>query len=136
MCYHKRMPVTLDAIGIVTKDMAKSLEFYSLLGVDVPKAESDHIESTLPNGLRLMWDSLELVKQINSDWVEPVGHRLGLAFLCDSPSHVNEVYENITKSGFTGLKEPWDAFWGQRYAQVLDPDDNSIDIFAPLPPKE
>jgi uncharacterized glyoxalase superfamily protein PhnB len=28
---------------------------------------------------------------------------------------------------------PWDAFWGQRYATVLDPDGNSVDLFAALP---
>ena len=26
--------------------------------------------------------------------------------------------------------EPFDAFWGQRYAQVKDPDGNPVDIFA------
>jgi uncharacterized glyoxalase superfamily protein PhnB len=25
-----------------------------------------------------------------------------------------------------------DAFWGQRYATVLDPDGNSVDLFASL----
>jgi hypothetical protein len=25
-----------------------------------------------------------------------------------------------------------DAFWGQRYATVLDPDGNPVDLFAPL----
>ena len=32
----------------------------------------------------------------------------------------------------TGIKEPWDAFWGQRYAQVRDPDGNPVDLYAPL----
>lgn len=26
---------------------------------------------------------------------------------------------------------PWNADWGQRYAVVLDPDGNGIDLFAP-----
>jgi len=26
----------------------------------------------------------------------------------------------------------WNAFWGQRYACVLDPDGNQIDLFASL----
>jgi len=34
--------------------------------------------------------------------------------------------------GHRAHKAPWDAFWGQRYAQVLDPDGNSVDLFAPL----
>jgi hypothetical protein len=28
--------------------------------------------------------------------------------------------------------EPWDAFCGQRYAEVEDPDGNVVDLFAPL----
>ncbi len=28
--------------------------------------------------------------------------------------------------------EPFDAFWGMRYATVLDPDDNGVDLFATL----
>ena len=28
---------------------------------------------------------------------------------------------------------PWDAFWGQRYAIVTDPDGNHVELFAPLP---
>jgi hypothetical protein len=31
-----------------------------------------------------------------------------------------------------GERAPWDAPWGQRYAVVKDPDDNGIDLFAPL----
>ncbi len=34
--------------------------------------------------------------------------------------------------GTEGHKEPWDAFWGQRYAQAKDPDGNVVDLFAPL----
>lgn len=31
-----------------------------------------------------------------------------------------------------GHKAPWDAFWGQRYAVVVDPDGNLVDLFADL----
>ena len=38
----------------------------------------------------------------------------------------------VTAAGFHGEKEPWDAFWGQRYAQVRDPDGVPVDLFAAL----
>ena len=38
----------------------------------------------------------------------------------------------LVAAGGRGHKEPWDAFWGQRYAEVLDPDGNVVDLFAPL----
>lgn len=126
------MAIRFDAIGIVTANMAQSLKFYSLLGISVPEPTEDHVEATLPNGLRLMWDDLELVKQIDPNWQPPTGHRTGMAFHCDTPAGVDETYAHITSAGFKGAREPWDAFWGQRYAQVADPDGNLIDLFAPL----
>ena len=45
---------------------------------------------------------------------------------------MDERYEQVTAAGFVGEKEPWDAFWGQRYAQLRDPDGVPVDLFAPL----
>jgi uncharacterized glyoxalase superfamily protein PhnB len=122
----------LAAIGIVTKDMAEAARFYRLLGVDVPEPEGDHLDATLPNGLRLMWDTVELMKKIDPEREEPRGHRMALAFECSSPGEVNETHDKIVAAGFRSKEAPYDAFWGQRYATVLDPDDNHVDLFAAL----
>jgi uncharacterized glyoxalase superfamily protein PhnB len=45
---------------------------------------------------------------------------------------VDAKYAELVAAGYTGHKEPWDAFWGQRYAQVRDPDGHTVDLFAPL----
>ena len=128
------MAAQIDMIGIVSRDMAKSLQFYRQLGLAIaPGAESeDHVEVITPNGYRIAWDTEELIKSLQPDWVEPKGHRIALAFKCDNPSEVDVLYTRLTDSGFAGQKEPWDAFWGQRYATVSDPDDNPVDLFAPL----
>jgi uncharacterized glyoxalase superfamily protein PhnB len=57
---------------------------------------------------------------------------MGLAFACDSPADVDATYASLLASGTKGHLAPWDAFWGQRYAIVLDPDGNHIELFAPL----
>jgi len=124
---------TLSAIGIVTKDMKESVRFYRLLGVEVPDPSGDHLDVTLPSGVALMWDTLELIKGLDPDWIEPAGHRMGLAFQCSSPGDVDATHARVIAAGFRSKKDPWDAFWGQRYAQVMDPDDNAVDLFAPLP---
>ena len=125
---------TLAAIGIVTKDMKESVRFYRLLGVDVTDPVDDHLDATLPSGVRLMWDALELIKQLEPDWEEPRGHRrIGLAFECSSPGDVDATHARVVNAGFRSKKGPWDAFWGQRYAEVIDPDDNVVDLFAELP---
>ncbi|ARU43376.1 glyoxalase [Armatimonadetes bacterium Uphvl-Ar2] len=123
----------LDAIGIVVTDMARALDFYRLLGVPTPTEwEGPHVEATLDNGLRLMFDDLELMKSLHPDWQPPLGHRMALAFACETPAEVDEVYGRVVAAGYSGKTEPWDAFWGQRYATLLDPDGNMVDLFAPL----
>ena len=57
---------------------------------------------------------------------------MSLAFKCDSPAAVDDLYEQVVQSGYHGHKAPWDAFWGQRYAVVVDPDGNLVDLFAGL----
>ena len=42
-------------------------------------------------------------------------------------------YAELTDAGYHGHLKPWDAFWGQRYAVLHDPDGNGVDLFAPLP---
>ena len=127
------MDPKFDAIGIVVSDLDRAVEFFRLLGIRVENpGDSPHIETTLPNGLRLMLDTEELVKQFMPEWEKPTGQRIGLAFLCDSPAEVDATYQRVIEAGFNGRKEPWDAFWGQRYAMVEDADGNSYDIFASL----
>ena len=124
----------LDLIGIVVDDMAAALAFYRLLGIDIPaEANTDaHVEATLPGGLRLAWDSAEMMAGIHGDWPTPQGHRMTLAFLCDDADAVDTLYAKVVAAGYDSRKPPWDAFWGQRYAVVADPDGNLIDLFAPL----
>jgi len=124
----------LDAIGIVCADIAKSMRFYRLLGLDFPDSAEDHIEVTAPNGMRVMLDKVELIKQLNPEWVPPVGQRMGLAFRCDSSKDVDATFAKIVQAGFKSKDvAPYDAFWGQRYATVFDPDGNGVDLFAELP---
>jgi uncharacterized glyoxalase superfamily protein PhnB len=121
----------LDAIGIVSSDLARTREFYALLGVEIAEGD-DHVEATLPNGLRLMFDTEDVMRSFRPDWTRATGNGVTLAFACASPAEVDELYARVVAAGFHGEKEPWDAFWGHRYAQLADPDGVPVDLFAAL----
>lgn len=128
------MAAQFDAIGIIVEDMASSLAFYRLLGLDLAAGAEDesHVEAFLPGGIRIMWDTIELVRSFSA-WERPAGgHRIGLAFLCDHPDEVDDLHRKLVAAGHRSHQDPFDAFWGQRYATVLDPDGNPTDLFARL----
>ena len=119
----------LNAIGIVSADMAESVRFYRLLGLEVPDPDG-HLDVELGNGVRLMFDTEDVIRSFDAGWARADGNQVALAFECDSPAQVDEVYARVVEAGFPSRKEPWDAFWGQRYAQVSDPDGVPVDLYA------
>ena len=121
----------LDAIGIVSSDLGRTRAFYRLLGIEFGEGD-DHVEATMPNGLRLMVDGEHVIRSFNPDWTRATGNQSALAFACDSPAEMDEIYARVVDAGFHGEKEPWDAFWGHRYAQLSDPDGVPVDLFAAL----
>ena len=121
----------LDAIGIVSSDLGRSRAFYRLLGVEIAEGD-DHVEASFPNGLRLMFDTEQVIHSFSPDWARATGNQIALAFAGESPAEVDEIYRRVVDAGFHGEKEPWDAFWGHRYAQLADPDGVPVDLFAPL----
>ena len=123
----------LNAVGIVVSDMARSIGFYRTLGLDVPETPDEgHVDAFLPSGVRFMLDSEDVVRSFRPEWTRETGNQLGLALECESPAEVDEVYARVVAAGFAGEKEPWDAFWGQRYAQLRDPDGVPVDLYAAL----
>ena len=123
----------LNAIGVVVSDMARSIAFYRLLGLDVPDTPGEgHVDTFLPNGVRFMLDSEEVVRSFRPDWTRETGNQIALALECDGAAEVDEAYRRAVEAGFHGEKEPWDAFWGQRYAQLRDPDGVGVDLYAAL----
>lgn len=122
-----------DAIGIVCNNIHESIRFYKLFDLSFERiGNGDHFEATTTNGTRIMLDSQELIKQIDPNWKEDQGSRIILCFKQDKPELVNQIFKKIKDNGFLTNKEPWDAFWNQRYASVFDPDGNQIDLFADL----
>ncbi|NRQ30414.1 glyoxalase [Nonomuraea sp. NN258] len=133
------MNPTLNTIDIVVSDMEASIAFYARLGLHfkLDPHTPDHASCDLPNGLHLMLDTESFRTPFLGEWTPPVGGpRTLLCFEFDSPAGVDAGYAELVEAGYRGLVAPFDAFWGMRYATVLDPDGNGVDLYASLPGQE
>jgi len=124
----------LNAIGVTSTNIPKTVEFYALLGFEFPEDYdcNGHVAPTTPPGsARLMIDATKIVKDIIGE--DPkAGNISAFALQYDSVEELNKVAARVSEAGFTVFKEPWDAFWGQRYAVVQDPDGFKVDLYAYL----
>jgi uncharacterized glyoxalase superfamily protein PhnB len=125
----------VGAVGIVVSDMGKTLEFYRRLGLAVPVGADDepHVEVELGGGMRLLFDTEATIRSFHPSWrATEGGGRIGLALALADPAAVDAAYAELTGAGAHGELAPFDAFWGQRYAALQDPDGNGVDLYAPL----
>lgn len=130
------MTPRLGLIEVVVADMARALAFYRRLGIDAPADADDqpHVDVELPGGLRIAFDTIETIRSFDPGWSPPSGGPgMSLAFACADPAAVDATYAELVAAGYEGHLEPWDAFWGMRYAIVHDPDGNGVDLYAQLP---
>ncbi|HSF92236.1 MAG TPA: VOC family protein [Paracoccaceae bacterium] len=126
--------IIIDAVGVTSTDFTKTVAFYSALGFRFPdfSADDQHLEAiTAPGKVRLMIDTAALAETLIGEAPRPANHS-HFALLCESPAAVDAAVEAVAAAGFAVESNPWDAFWGQRYAVVKDPDGYLVDLFAPL----
>jgi len=129
----------LNAFGILCADLEASVTFYRSLGVGFPDYDPEvgHYDAELGGGVRLMLDSHAVAEMFIDDFAAPGKNGvIGLAVEFDAPEQVDAAFERLTATGAPGVRAPFDAFWGQRYATVEDPDGNGVDLYASLPTAE
>jgi uncharacterized glyoxalase superfamily protein PhnB len=124
----------IDAVGVTSSDLKKTVAFYQLLGFKFPefKEDEDHLEPESETGsARLMIDSKKLIKELLGEDPKP-GNHSSFAIQYSSSKEVDEAASRIKDAGHKIVTEPWDAFWGQRYSVVQDPDGYRVDLYANL----
>ena len=129
------MDTNFAAINVVASDLARSIAFYRLLGLDfvIDADHPTHASAELPNGVHVMLDAQEAVMQFAPTWSPPTGSsRVAFAFDAPSAEAVDALHAALVNAGYESMRKPWSAEWGIRYATILDPDGVPADIQASL----
>jgi uncharacterized glyoxalase superfamily protein PhnB len=82
-----------------------------------------------------MLDTEETIRSFDPEWTGTGSGRVSLAVSCVSPAEVDRRHAELSALGAGSHLAPFDAFWGQRYATVLDPDGVRVDLYAALVPE-
>ncbi|MEY2469286.1 MAG: hypothetical protein QOF21_1984 [Actinomycetota bacterium] len=129
-------------IDVVTKDMAKSVDFYRAMGIDIPdeKIWSDdngpqHVDLALVGDIGFDIDTESMTTGYSPAWAESAakGAASMLSFRVDTREDVDALHDHMVSLGHPSHLAPWDAFWGARFAIIVDPDGNHVSIMSPMP---
>lgn len=132
-------PIRLDQVNLIARDVEASRAFYSRLGLDFgderdPVWWNHHVGALHGehSPIDVDLDSLSFVQKWDAGW--PGGAGVVIGFKVDSRQEVDDLVAALVAEGVPVQQDPFDAFWGARYAVVSDPDGNGVGIMSPIDP--
>jgi catechol 2,3-dioxygenase-like lactoylglutathione lyase family enzyme len=131
--------IRLDQVNLVVGDVVASRAFYARLGLDFddePDAVWKPHHATAPQGgvapIDVDLDSTVFAGKWNRGW--PGGTGVVLGFKVGTRQEVDHLVAELRSAGVVVQQDPYDTFWGARYAVVGDPDGNGVGIMSPVDP--
>jgi uncharacterized glyoxalase superfamily protein PhnB len=133
-----------NQLNIVSGDPAASIEFYRRLGVAIPasrvwpsEAEPHHVsagEAGNGEAPQLDLDSVAFAKLWNTGWrsSDDLRGRVVIGFGVKQRDAVDRLHAHMKAAGYRSLQEPYDTFWGARYAVMEDPDGLAVGIMSDI----
>ncbi len=122
------MALNLYMVGVIVEDMAKSVEFYRRLGVEIPEGseKEPHVKVEM-SGLTFFLHA----RKLNQLW-DPAngpasgGYRIVLEFYLETTEAVDAKFKELVDFGYAPHMEPYDTPINTYFAMIDDPDGNSI----------
>ncbi|MGC4940653.1 VOC family protein [Kribbella sp. DT2] len=122
------MGIQLGMIVLYARDLQKSIEFYRLLGLDVPDPHPQRPVSInkLDNGVTMIITVDEVALRFDSQWTRPEGgYQQVVEFFVDDDAAVDAVWNTLTSAGYSGRTAPG-RLLGPYATMIEDPDGNVV----------
>ncbi len=123
------MGTRFGMIVVYARDLQKSIEFYRLLGLDVPDSDPERPVSVcrMDNGVTLIITVDATALRFDPTWTRPegAGYQQVVEFFVDDDAAVDAIWEKVTSAGYGGRTAPGHLL-GPYATLVEDPDGNVV----------
>jgi uncharacterized glyoxalase superfamily protein PhnB len=121
---------SFTGVHLFARDMAATAAFYRLLGITV-EGDAHFSRGISPDGADLAFGSHALTLGYDPNFQPSTGGAIALQFSFGSREAVDAAHGRLVSAGHASRLAPFDAFWGSRYAEVLDPDGVIVGLQSP-----
>lgn len=128
------MKSRFSSVVLIVSNLQASVKFYRLMGLHINYEGEDvnHVDCMQEGGCMVTLVPEVTVKKHRVGWSASVGNRIALQFNCANQNDVDVLYTKMINEGYQNSVQPYATPWGERYAQLLDPDGNTVAIFSVL----
>jgi uncharacterized glyoxalase superfamily protein PhnB len=135
--------IEFSGLNLVARDVVATVDFYRRLGFSIPdnkiwrtNSGPHHTEGATRGGtFEIEIDSPALASVYNAGYrSEPEACATVIGFRLPTRKAVDDLYAEVISGGYRGRQQPYDTFWGARYAIVADPDGRDVGLMSPSDP--
>ena len=131
---------TFGQINLLVADMAASVEFHRLLELEFPDpyewppgSGARHIDDIHADDAYMALDNSPMARIWNHGYEpERTCGNVVVGLMVATRDDVDRLYAAVQSAGHPVGQEPYDAFFGSRYAIVIDPDGNQVGLESPI----
>lgn len=124
----------LAQVNLIVTDLAAAKEFWALLGWQSTPRHSKAAVLTFPNGMNLVLHEPEFARLWDPAYAGVAAGSTVVDLNLPTRDSVDEVHARVVAAGYRSSVEPWDTFFGARYAIVCDRDGHRIGLKSPQDP--
>ncbi|MGB3409871.1 MAG: VOC family protein [Microthrixaceae bacterium] len=124
----------LSQVNLIVTDLARAKEFWEILGWQSTPRHANAALLTFPNGMNLVLHEPDFAQLWDPAYAGPTIGSTVLDINLPSREAVDETHDRVIAAGFSSSVEPWDTFFGARYAIVCDQDRHRIGLKSPQDP--
>lgn len=121
-------------VNLIVTDLERAKEFWALLGWSSTPRHAHAAVLSFPNGMNVVLHEPEFARRWDPAYVGPAAGSTVLDVNLSSREAVDDAHARIVAAGFPSSVEPWDTFFGARYAIVVDGDGHRIGLKSPQDP--
>lgn len=124
----------LAQVNLIVTDLERAKEFWDLIGwASTPRHPKAAVLS-FPNGMNLVLHEPQFAQLWDPAYAGPAAGSTVVDVNVASREAVDDTHARVVAAGFSSSVEPWDTFFGARYAIVCDQDGHRIGLKSPQDP--
>lgn len=126
------MSLELYMVGLVVKDLEKSREFYTRLGLDVPPPleKAPHVPIKMASEMTFFLDTRTIPRDDPEAAEELGNYKILFEFFLPSREAVDAKYADMIEWGARSYRAPYLSTFNMYFALIDDPDGNNILLSA------
>lgn len=118
-------------MNLIVTDLERAKEFWAVLGFPWAPRHPKAAVIAFANGTNLVVHEPDFARLWDPAYAGPVAGSTVIDINVSTRMDVDDLHDRVVATGYSSSVEPWDTFFGARYAIVCDADGHRIGLKSP-----